>query len=240
MTKFADNLLNSIWTSADVQTAIKNGAFIWAGVATGSSNAFAVTSTPSVTELYTGLTVAFISNQDVTGTPTLSIGGTTAKSLYAGLTPTALASKSIASGDLVVCIYDATIGGSTGGWRVISPYTPVLPSWSPSVSASGSMGVSSWSTVIANYHRQGKKVSLSLAGSFTTTGSASTDIVVTLPITGAVANDQVFACHIYDTGLLAGIAYVSSSTQMTIRKPDSSNWGIAASKAIKVAGHYFL
>jgi len=94
--------------------------------------------------------------------------------------------------------------------------------------------------VIANYHIQGKKVSLSLAGSFTTTGSASTDIVVTLPRTGAVANDQVFACHIYDTSLLAGIAYVSSSTQITIRKPDSSNWGIAASKAIKVAGHYFL
>lgn len=107
-------------------------------------------------------------------------------------------------------------------------------SWLPTYTGGGSMTFSSTSTGF--YQLVNNRCHIWLNASGTTGGSASTDILATLPF--SQADSYIFSGQLYDADYLNGIFFFNSATQMTFRK--SSNWNLAASKEINVVTTYSI
>jgi hypothetical protein len=71
---------------------------------------------------------------------------------------------------------------------------------------------------------------------FTTSGTASSDVTFTLPV--APAGRHVGSCRVYhSTGnSYGGLAWVSSGSTVTVRRYDKGNWPVAAGQGFEVQG----
>lgn len=131
--------------------------------------------------------------------------------------------------------------GATGAWV----------SWTPTVTQSGSVTVTN---TRSRYTRHGRTIHFSINVSVTGSGTASNEIVVSLPVEAASANDITAAGTglVYDDSVgivYPGIMYPSSTTAFRLKASDVSTGvsligsgafaaGLASSDWIRVSGTY--
>ena len=124
----------------------------------------------------------------------------------------------------------ATTAGELGGaWQT----------WTPSFSAAGSMTYTSVTTNLARFMRVGKTVHFNIQATGTTGGSASSGLRFTLPSTSlAGTNIPTGAGYGVDSSTIGMFAFLHTATIAEVRKSDSANFGIGASRAINIFGRY--
>ncbi len=113
--------------------------------------------------------------------------------------------------------------------------------WTPTYGASGSMTYGSITTNVARYKRIGNTVFFCIDATGTTGGSASNGITFTLPVETKNANGLTTgAGRAVDGGVsLSAFWFTSGSTTVaSVRKYDSSNYGLGAGRAISLSGCY--
>jgi hypothetical protein len=139
---------------------------------------------------------------------------------------------------------DYTVANSaiTDNYYSLDPYPVGHPIWytfAPSVAGGGSMTISS--TVI-NFARTcliGRVATVQIDTTFTTGGSAATTLNITgLRFTAARLNQAGFLGSITDTSPLGGSIIMDTTTSLEIKKYDNSNYGLGASRRLKVGGSY--
>jgi hypothetical protein len=112
----------------------------------------------------------------------------------------------------------------------IDTFDDVL-SYTPGISASGSMGTSLTTVNRANYWLLGggRHVLLDLSLIITTSGSASNQIIIQSP-TSSYGSLQPFACFLSSTtiGNSNGNAYLGSGTNLAVERRDGTNYPIEA------------
>jgi hypothetical protein len=126
-------------------------------------------------------------------------------------------------------------------------YTPAASltgwtDWTPTVTATGSMTISSLSWARKRWMRIGPLIYFEVNFSFTTGGTASTGVYITFHSELAALDDFVTAPVGYQDGggTVVGVAQSYSSTAMLVRKYDGSNWGLGTNRRIRCAGFYTL
>lgn len=115
-----------------------------------------------------------------------------------------------------------------------------MTSWTPTYGASGSMTFTSVTTNFALYVIIGSICYYMIYASGTTGGVTSTDITFTTPRTIVSGGYTGAYVRTGATGGIAGMVYPSSSTVITVRKYDSSNWSLDASAAFGVTGFFTI
>ena len=117
-----------------------------------------------------------------------------------------------------------------------------FPDWfnyTPTLSASGSMTVSSPSITLAAFSVKGQTVFLSIRASFTLGGSVSNTVYATLPIS-TTANFGDCGASLF-TASLSEVGFASMTAlagNVGIRRYDSGSWTTGASKQISVLINY--
>ncbi len=119
-----------------------------------------------------------------------------------------------------------------------------IDTWSPTVTASGSMTVSSLSVNQAQYKRYGPFIHFHVSCTFTLGGTASTQINVSVGLAGVTHNvNCAFACSADEN--IAGTATAVNNarwrydgTNLIVFKPGGVNWSLGANAAININGHY--
>lgn len=102
--------------------AVQGGTVYWAGTTAGSSNAYSLSVSPSVSALYTGQPLVWIANHTKTGTghATLSPSSQTAKNIVLPDGTSTLTASDIISGRMYLSYYDGT------SHRLLNPSTREL------------------------------------------------------------------------------------------------------------------
>lgn len=110
--------------------------------------------------------------------------------------------------------------------------------WTPTYSAGGSMTFTSVTTTRARYVRIFSWVFFYLNFIGTTGGTADNDIFIDgLPVTAATTLIP-FACLVTDGITTGGVAWLSTTTQINVRKADATDFGLGAGRAIRIFGIY--
>lgn len=104
-------------------------------------------------------------------------------------------------------------------------------SFAPAYSASGSMTYGTITTAEASYKVSGSSVWVFFDNSGTTGGSASNEIKMTIPFSAGSSNATSIGSTT-DTAFVIGFGYVSTST-LSVRKSDSSNFGLGAGRGCR-------
>jgi hypothetical protein len=101
--------------------------------------------------------------------------------------------------------------------------------WTPSYSASGSMTYTSVTTNIAKFRIVGQSC-IVLISSFGTTGGAadSTIYVHGLPVAVNAGNIQMVVGAGVEAGVVGGVCFNQSTTELGFRKYDNSDWALSA------------
>jgi hypothetical protein len=113
--------------------------------------------------------------------------------------------------------------------------------WIPTVTAGGSMTVSSVSVVVARYIQIGKMIYFTVRLSMTTGGTADNDILFTLPVATKDTTNTVSVGNgfVTESATVGAFAFSGSSgTVADCRKYDASNFGLGAGKIVAITGHY--
>lgn len=234
MSNFASAIASSTFSAQSLSDLIENlynGTAQWAGTTGGSSNAYTLSLTGITGSYGTGQRVRFIANHTNTGSATLninSVGAGTIKNIDGS---TNLAAGSIVSGGSYEAIYDGT------NWRMTSAIT-LWTSWSPTYSASGSMTYTSVSNNSVKYMQIGRTVFINVDFQGTTGGTASNGILFTLPVTALTATGRGGAVVTDGATAVGGYYFLSSTTQITVRKYDASNFGLGGTRQITLEAFY--
>lgn len=116
--------------------------------------------------------------------------------------------------------------------------TKTYTSFSPTLSGSGSMSISSSNISVARYAAIGELVFMEFAADFTVGGTPDLSVNFDLPLkpNGSVMLPAV----IVDGGNeLSGFAVLTAdSATIDIRRYDGVNWSSGASREIRIAGQY--
>lgn len=104
-------------------------------------------------------------------------------------------------------------------------------SFLPTYSASGSMTYTSVTTTEASYKISGSGAWVFFDNSGTTGGTANNEIKMTLPFSAGASNAASNGSTT-DTAFTIGFGYASTST-LSVRKSDSSNFGLGASRGCR-------
>ena len=113
----------------------------------------------------------------------------------------------------------------------------VWQDWTPTLSASGSMSVTSVVITRARYAIIGKVVKFMVRADFTTGGTASNSLYFTLPVS-SITNNNSHGCMVGDQGAFAGFTFHLNTSTIGVRRYDSANWSLGASRYIQVSGSY--
>jgi hypothetical protein len=215
----------------DVANYIDTGGFIYVGTSSGTNT---VTWTPSpVLQAYVaGQKFIGVLGGTNTASATFNISSLGAKTVVITAGSTALSGGELASGNVVVFIYDGT------NMRLIVPDTPNWNSWTPTLTAGGSMTYTSTSISYAKYIKRGKQVFFQASITGTTGVSAHPDLIMSLPFTTAGSSVCGGACLVHDSSNVAGTFTLSTSTTITINRYDAANWGLGASRGYTVQGFF--
>lgn len=116
---------------------------------------------------------------------------------------------------------------------------PIWFGWQVTYSAGGSMTFTSVVTDYAAFRMNGAEAEFKLKATGTTGGTASSQIMYSLPpVTPSATPTLPFTGWISDSGNLAGFAYLLNSTTGGINKYNDSSYNLGASKVIQVSGSY--
>ena len=111
-------------------------------------------------------------------------------------------------------------------------------SWTPTLSASGSMTYGTTTINFAKYIELGNLIIIMLDVTGTVGGTPSTDLTFTTP-TSVSANTTSFSTTVLDGGsALAGICNRNSSTTLYVRRYDSAVWSAGSGRRYIVSGFY--
>lgn len=225
----------------DVADLIDGVYASWGGTSGGSANAQTITVAPSITAHTTGQVVGFIAGfSNTTTTPTInvnSIAATTVKFLSGK----ALVPGAIQSGRLHRILWDGT------NWILLNPYTG-WQSFTPSLSASGSMTTSSFTNreSRARIDSNGGTVEFETTGEVTLGGTAGTSVYITLPYAAIAHASQVgFSCAATENGgtqvANGGRWRVDATPRVILFKPGVANWTVGSTVATwSIKGSYEL
>ena len=143
------------------------------------------------------------------------------------LASNAVTTAKIADGAVTNAKLSTTSGELGGAWQT----------WVPSYSASGSMTYTSVTTTKARYMLVGKTFIYELRASGTTGGTASSTITFTLPVTLQSNDSQSCGSSIVTDGAtISGVSFPGSTTSVSIRRGDASNFGLGTGRNIAVSG----
>ena len=114
--------------------------------------------------------------------------------------------------------------------------------WQPVITCSGAM---TWTEEykICRYFKVNKTVFFSVRAQGTTGGVASTDIIVPLPLQSKAQQVSLYSGSAICTDVTAraGFWFIVASTgniELVVRRYDSANWGLGASRSIMISGFY--
>lgn len=210
---------------------VQDGGLVYAGASTGSSNAYVVTMTPSISAYTAGQSFTFIPNFTNTGATTANVNSKGAKTVqYLGK---ACVGGEIVSGVPATIVYDGTnfqLLQHGGGWAT---YTPTY-------SATAPLTLGTTSSQLNVYQRHGDRVYIQVRGTGTTGGSAGQYLNVTLPINAADAY-QSFTATVYNNTTSKSIAATCASTGLsavTMSQNDGSNFTTGVVYNIYFSGVY--
>lgn len=228
---------NTRYTLDNLYYQQSDGGIEWGGTSSGAANTFSVTITPTIAALYAGLTVRFRTHQANTSGCTLSVNGFS-KTLYK-LDGKALAAGDIQSASIVEAVYDS-VGDRFVLLSIIST-APDTTTWSPTLTASGSMTISSQSNQHFRFKRMDRLVWVSAYATFTTGGTASTDVLVPVPSGLTPVGNDVLEARIVSDGstVTDGTAIAQSAGTILVRKRDSTNWTLTSGNMIQINGLYY-
>ena len=224
--------LNPYPTVRDIQV----GAYVWGGTSGGSANAQTVTLSPALVAHTTGMPIRFKAGFTNSATATLNPNG---------LGAVTIKKHSIPGGSLVdldandICangIYEVVYEGTN--YVLMNPTISDIQSWTPTLSAGGSMTYTSTTINYAKYWRQGKKVFFAVDFTGTTGGTAHTDITMTLPIAAAGTSGVGGGCLITDGARLSGTWIASLNTTILITRYDANNWNLGSGRRVNINGWY--
>jgi hypothetical protein len=110
--------------------------------------------------------------------------------------------------------------------------------WTPTFSCSGSMTFTGTTISQAAFKILGRQVQFLMNASGTTGGTASNTIFFTLPV--VAANGIIIACSaiVVDVSAAGGLSWKSATNQITVRRYDSSSFGLGAARVISAQGAY--
>lgn len=116
--------------------------------------------------------------------------------------------------------------------------TKTFGNFSPTLSGSGSMSISSSSITLARYAAIGELVFVEFAASFTVGGTPDLSVQFELPLdaTGPIMLPAV----VKDGGNeLSGFALATASSKIiSVRRYDGTNWNAGSGREIKLSGYY--
>lgn len=201
-------------------------------LSTGISNAYVLAPDIPITSLKNGQIFTFVPNFTNTSAATVNISGIGAVSLKRFDNSTNIYSGEVVSGYPISIQYNST--GPT--FRLLT-VTPVAQTFSPTITASGSMTISAQSITKARYTIQGPLVRLYLEFSVTTAGTASTDIICPLPIAQAQALTAM-AYVVDGAGQPAEGFCAITGGNAIFRKKDATNFGLGSGRECRVLAEY--
>lgn len=212
---------------------VQDGDFIWLGTTGGTATAQTASASPAITAYKAGqkfrmkIGAGLGSTGSTNTTHTLNVNSLGAQQILepSGQSPTLGAWVAAA---IMEVIYDGTyffITNNPGGWLT----------YSPTLSASGSMTVSSVTTYNARFIKQNKLVSLIYNFQFTLGGTANNWIYLAPPI--EIASSGVGRTTIgasYDTQWRPGLVSFNTATQIGQAQDTSGTptWGLGSGRYI--------
>jgi hypothetical protein len=229
--KLLQSYNGSSWDNWSGYNPIQDGSLLFF-TATGSSNAFVGSTTPSFTPVE-GSFVWMKANHTSTGNVTLNLNGEGATDVK---TP---ADRQIAPGQIQNGERYLLLRASSSWILVTSHKSPI--SYTPAYGANGSMTYTSVTIRNAKYLFTGDdEVLLWCSMNGTTGGTASTGLYFDLPVDAASSSNAIIIGQAIIRDATSG-AHVqarcqigSDSTICEIFKSDSSNWGIGANRSFFV------
>lgn len=211
-----------------------DGATVWAGSTTGSSNAYVATLTPALLALNNGSQICFVASFTNTGASTLNVNGVGADDIFISDGATATYPGALFSGQQYCAIYSTT----AGAWVLLNS-SPGFSTWTPTYgSQAGTFTIGS--TRHASYYRDGQLcyVVIDFVGTLAT---ATADyLTFTLPVPGfAISNGQFAAVAGSDdtTSHMVFILVPTGSSTARAYRADISDWTTTGNKV--VYGNFF-
>lgn len=204
------------------------GAASYAGVTSGSGNAYVATLSPALLAYDNGTIVTFTANHSNTGNATINVNGLGAKSLYTAQA-TNIGSGQILSGHSYSFVYSTAQGAflliesisDSGAWT----------SYTPTITPAGSMTYTSSSIVYAKYKRlAGNLTFVQISFTGTVGGTPDAYFNVTLPSGFNMANSAVSgSVTLIDNGAgAAGLVTYSTASTINIYRYNSANYTAGA------------
>jgi hypothetical protein len=209
---------------------VQDGDYVWLGTTGGTATAQTATATPAVTVYKAGqkfrmkIGASLGSTGSTNTVHTLNINGIGAKNLVNqdGTNPTL--GTWVAGAILEVC-YDGTnlvIINDAGG----------ILSYTPTVTGGGSMTISSLVIDDARFIKNGKAITAWISVQFTTGGTASTTVNISMPVNSTGYNfTQVFPTLNFDGTTVVGYLQLSAPPSFVVsRDLVVNNWALAAGR----------
>lgn len=221
---------------------VQDGDFIWLGTAGGTTTALTANAAPAITAYKAGQKFRLITASGSTGSTatahTLAINGVTpAKNIVNNEDSTNPTLGTWVSGALMELVYDGT------NFRITNDPGGQL-TWTPTLTGSGSMTISSVVVNEGRYRKRGKNITVWLDVTFTTGGTASSVVYVTKPVnssgSGSVQNVQTYFCS-DATNLVAYVITEPSGLAGSLgcaASPGGSNWTLGANRQIRMCITY--
>jgi hypothetical protein len=213
---------------------VQDGDYIWLGTTGGTATAQTATASPAITAYKAGqkfrmkVGAGLASTGNAETTHTLNINGIGAKEFRDNGTGSKPTLGTWGAGSIVEALYDGTyffIINDPGLWL----------SYTPPITASGSMTISSVVVNDAVFRKSGTNVTLWLNVSFTTGGTASNSVYITLPVNQiGYAGTTGFSTLNFDGVTVQGFGTFFSATQVQVSKDlASTNFNLGASKFVR-------
>lgn len=221
---------------------VQDGDFIWLGTAGGTATALTASATPDITAYKAGQKFRLITASGSTGSTatahTLAIDGLPSpKNIVNNEDSTNPTLGTWVAGALMELVYDGT------NFRITNDPGGML-TWTPTVTGSGSMTISSVVVQEARYRKRGKNMTIWVDLVFTTGGTASTLVYFTKPVnssgTGSVQNVQT--AFVSDAGNLWGYVITEPSAGNNLfavaSNTSGANYTLAANRQIRLCVNY--
>lgn len=229
-------------TDAPQVAQVQDGDFIWLGTAGGTTTALTASASPAITAYKAGQKFRLITASGSTGSTatahTLAIDGLPSpKNIVNNEDSTNPTLGTWVAGALMELVYDGT------NFRITNDPGGML-TWTPTVTASGSMTISSLVVQEARYRKRGKDITVWVDLVFTTGGTASTLVYFTKPVNssgvGSVQNVQ--PAFVSDAGNLFGYVITEPTAGNNLFAVASnvggSTYTLGANRQIRLCSNY--
>jgi len=206
---------------------VQDGGFLWGGTSGGTANAQTISLTPAVTSQTAGRIITFIPGNTNTGATTLAVNGLAAVNVK-------FMGWDCVGGELVSGVPAQVL--YTGSIFILLNHGGGVASYAPTASSAitSTMTLGSHAIAYFFYQRFGLSMWFTTSFSCTTGGSASDEIMISLPISARASITQEMYGHVRQGSTdIAGRAIVSSSdvTKLRLKLGDDGVYSISGSPA---------